>query len=138
MRHKTPPFVVIESKQQKGGVFMWKRILAIALVLALAVGITAQAASLRVPRLYPNLTFSGTTATCTASLRTDKASDAISMTVKLWQGTTCLKTWSTSGTGSVSLSKTATVSKGKTYKLTVDSKINGVAQSQQSITRTCP
>ena len=117
---------------------MRKRVLALTLVLALVLGFTVQAAPLRAPRLYPNLTFSGTTATCTESVRADNATDAVSMTVKLWQGASCLKTWTASGTGSASLSKTATVTKGKTYKLTVDAKINGVAQPQQSITRTCP
>lgn len=117
---------------------MRKRVLALTLVLALGLGFTVQAAPLRAPRLYPNLTFSGTTATCTASVRADNATDTISMTVKLWQGATCLKTWTASGTGSASLSKTTTVTRGKTYKLTVDATINGVAQPQQSVTRTCP
>lgn len=34
--------------------------------------------------------------------------------------------------------KNATVSKGKTYKLTVDYTVNGVKQPQKSVTRTCP
>ena len=109
---------------------MWKRVLALSLVLAVMMGIAAQAAPARAPRLYPSLTFSGTTATCIASVRGDN--------VKLWKGASCLKTWTSSGTGSVSLSKTATVTSGKTYKLTVNATINGVAQPQQSITRTCP
>ena len=117
---------------------MWKRVLALSLVLAVMMGIAAQAAPARAPRLYPSLTFSGPTATCIASVRGDNATDSISMTVKLWKGASCLKTWTSSGTGSVSLSKTATVTSGKTYKLTVNATINGVAQPQQSITRTCP
>jgi len=117
---------------------MRKRALVLTLVLALVLGLTAEAAPLRAPRLYENLTFSGTTATCSASVRGDNATDTISMTVRLWQGATCLKTWAANGTGSASLSKTATVTKGKTYKLTVNATINGVAQPQQSVTRTCP
>ena len=117
---------------------MRKRVLALTLVLAFVLGLTVQAAPLRAPRLYMNLTFSGTTATCSASVRADNATDTISMTVKLWQGATCLKTWTASGTGSASLSKTATVTRGKTYKLTVNATINGVAKPQQSVTRTCP
>ena len=117
---------------------MRKQVLALTLVLAFVLGISAQAAPLRAPRLYPNITFSGTTATCTASVRADNATDTISMTVKLWQGATCLRTWTASGTGSASLSRTATVTSGKTYKLTVNAKVNGVAYPQQSISRTCP
>lgn len=48
---------------------MRKQVLALTLVLAFVLGISAQAAPLRAPRLYPNITFSGTTATCTASVR---------------------------------------------------------------------
>ena len=32
----------------------------------------------------------------------------------------------------------ASAGSGKTYKLTVNATINGVAQPQQSVTRTCP
>ena len=85
-----------------------------------------------------SLSFSGTTATCAAQVKGNNASDTVSMTVKLWKGNTCLKTWTASGSGNVSLSRTAIVSHGQTYKLTVNSKINGVTQPQKSITRTCP
>lgn len=118
---------------------MKTRMLALTLVLVMLLGVTAQAAEpMRKPSAFPNLTFSGTTATCTATVRGDKANDQVSVTMKLWQGNTCLKTWTASGTRSVTLKEPATVSKGKTYKLTVDYTINGVQNPQKSVIRTCP
>lgn len=49
-----------------------------------------------------------------------------------------MKTWTASGTQVVTLSKPATVEKGKTYKLTADVTINGVKQATKSTTATCP
>ena len=117
---------------------MKKRALTLSLVLAFVLAIAVQAAPARAPRIYPGLTFSGTTATCAATVRTDQPTDTVSMTVKLWQGSTCLKTWTASGTGKAALTETETVTSGKTYKLTVDSTVNGVPQPQTSVTRTCP
>ena len=100
--------------------------------------ITAQATGpIKAPNASPTLSFSGTTATCTAFVRGNKSTDNVAATVKLWTGGTCLKTWSASGEYSVKIQKTATVSKGKTYKLTVDYTVNGVKQPQKSVTRTC-
>lgn len=117
---------------------MRKRVLALSLILALVLGITAQAAETWTLRTEPSISFSGTTATCKATARSDKISDSISLTVELWQGSTCLKTWTASGKGSVTLSKSATVEKGKTYKLTADVTVNGVKQTTKSTTATCP
>lgn len=117
---------------------MRRRVLALSLVLALVLGITAQAAQIRAGQLQPTLSFSGTTATCKAVVVADNDADRISITVKLWDGAKIHSQWSTSGRGSINFRQTATVTRGKTYKLTVNATINGVAQPQQSVTRTCP
>lgn len=117
---------------------MRKRILALFLILSLALGVTAQAVEVLSVRTVPKIAFDGTTATCTVSVRSDKATDTISLTAKLYQGSTCVKTWNTSGTGVVQLSKPVAVEKGKTYKLTADVTINGVKQATKSTTATCP
>lgn len=117
---------------------MRKRVLALCLILVFALGITAQAAEVLSVRTVPKITFDGTTATCTVNVRGDKTTDTISLTAKLYQGSTCVKTWNTSGTGVVLLSKPATVEKGTTYKLTADVTINGVKQATKSTTATCP
>ena len=117
---------------------MKKRVMALTLVLVMLLGVTAQAAGpAKKPVASPSITFSGTTATCSVMVRGDKSTDKVVMTAKLWNGSTCLKTWTASGTQRANLNKTATVSKGKTYQLTVDYTINGVKQPQKSTTKTC-
>ena len=110
---------------------MWKRILAMMMVLVLALSLAAQAAGpVRIPTARPNLTFSGTTATCSATVSGDKSTDRIAAAMRLWKGNTCLETWIKRGTG--------TVSRGANYKLTVDFTVNNVSQQQQSTSRYCP
>lgn len=129
---------------------MWKRVLALSGALVLVLGLTVQATPVFAAGLsgrtefvlatgsYADLSFDGTTVTCEARIRPNNSSDVISMTVKLWKGDVCLKTWTASGSGILYIRKTATVTSGQTYTLTVDATINGVAQPQKSITRTCP
>ena len=117
---------------------MRKRVLALTLVLALVLGISAQAAQTRSYQISPSLSFTGTTANCAVVVYGEDNNDAISITAKLYQGSTCVKTWNTSGTGVVQLSKPVAVEKGKTYKLTADVTINGVKQATKSTTATCP
>ena len=112
---------------------MRKQLLALSLILVMLLGITAQASGpAMLPAAQPSLSFSGTTASCRIIVRGDRSSDTLSATAKLWTGT-----WTIKGTGKIQTTKTATVSKGKTYKLTVDYTVNGVKQPQKSVTRTC-
>lgn len=113
---------------------MRKQLLALSLILVMLLGITAQASGpAMLPAAQTSLSFSGTTASCRIIVRGDRSSDTLSATAKLWTG----KTWTIKGTGKIQTTKTATVSKGKTYKLTVDYTVNGVKQPQKSVTRTC-
>ncbi len=117
---------------------MIKRLLALTLALVMLLGVSAQAAEpSRSPVAAPSLVFSGTTATCSVTIRSGKPTDQIAATAKLWNGGTCLRTWRKSGTLQVYLTGTATVSRNKTYRLTVDYTVNGIAQPQKSVTRTC-
>ena len=117
---------------------MWKKATAMALLLVFVLGLTAQAAPMRVPATSPRILFSGTKATCTVIVRGEKINDSISVTAKLWQGSTCLNTWRESGTQLVTLSRSTTVEKGKTYTLTADVTVNGGNQATKSVTKTCP
>jgi len=118
---------------------MIKRLLALTLALVMLLGVSAQAAEpSRSPVAAPSLVFSGTTATCSVTIRSGKPTDQIAATAKLWNGGTCLRTWRKSGTLQVYLTGTATVSRNKTYRLTVDYTVNGIAQPQKSVTRTYP
>lgn len=117
---------------------MKKQLLSLVLILVLLMGVTAQATGPdKSPSAKPNLVFQGTTAVCTALVRGNTASDKIAVTAKLWSGSTCLKAWYKSGISVVSLKETTTVTKGKTYKLTIDYTVNGVPRLQRSVTGTC-
>ena len=105
---------------------MRKQVLALAMVLAMLMGVAAQATGpMKIPRATPSISFNsnGTQATCT---------------ITLWRGSTRLNAWSAQGTGQLRITKKVAVISGHTYKLTVDYTINGVKQPQQSTTRTCP
>ena len=117
---------------------MRKKVLALGLVLALMLGVTVQAASPWAIRQNLSLTFDEATAVCTANVHANKATDKVSITMKMWNGETAIQTWTASGTGFADLCKTRPVVKGLTYKLTLDTTINGVAQTTWSTTKTCP
>lgn len=114
----------------------------LALIMILSISTTAYAAtpdeiSPFVLRIYPQISFDGETATCTVNVYGDNASDSISITMKLWQGNSCIATWSTSGTGYMQFSRSKDVTKGLQYKLTADVMINGVVKPTVSVYGTC-
>ena len=110
--------------------------LTLLLLLALMLPITAQAAP-RSSSAKPSLSFSGTTATCKVTVYGTGTKDSISLTAKLWKGSECIATWTASGTGRLDFSKTKTIEKGSTYKLTADATVNGTKLSTTSATGTC-
>lgn len=116
-----------------------KRVFALMLVMLAFMGTVAQAAGpVKAPRAEPYISFSGNEATCVARVSSSNAGDRIRVTMRLWNGRTCLKTWVGSGTGRVVLREKAVVSRGTTYKLTVDYVINNVSQTQKVTTGKCP
>lgn len=117
---------------------MRKIALIIALIMILSVPTTAYAAmseeiSPFVLRIYPHISFDGKTATCSVNVLVDSSSDRISITMKLWQGNSCIATWSTSGTGCMQFSRSKNVTEGLQYKLTADVTINGIAKPTVSV-----
>lgn len=116
---------------------MKKTLFAAFFLLMLVFPFSAQATQ-RSAMVKPNITFSGTTATCSVSVIGNSAKDSISLTVKLYSGNACIATWTDSGSGNLNFSRTKTVQKGSTYKLTADVSINGTALSTASTTGTCP
>ena len=60
----------------------------------------------------------------------------IDATLELWEGSTPIASWSDNGTGSLTISGTATVYSGHTYTLTVTGTIDGVSFTPSSITKT--
>lgn len=88
-------------------------------------------------RMIPQISFEGERATCTAIVFGDNMNDELFVTLKLWQGNTCIATWSTSGTGHLQFTRTKTVTRGVQYKLTLDVTINGVKEPTASVLGTC-
>lgn len=115
---------------------MKKRFLALLLVMSVLFTVPVYAASARTVMVAPSIKFDGTQATCAMQITADKTTDQISATMELWQGNTLINSWSGSGTWILSLSRTTTVSKNKTYTLTVNYSVNGVAKNPVSISRT--
>lgn len=109
-------------------------VLAIIIILATPVATYAAVQELDI---LPDLVFNGTTATCEVAVAADNFDDHVSVTMKLWKGTKCLATWSDDGYGYVFMSEPAAVTKGQTYQLTVDVKVNGVSKPRVTIDGTC-
>lgn len=106
------------------------------IAMAMLLAIPAYAASARTIDVIPDINFNGTKATCTVQITGDRATDRIVATVELRQGSTLIDDWSVSGYGILKIEETSNVVKNKTYKLTVDYTINGIAQTPVSISRT--
>lgn len=121
----------------RGGETMKKITWALLFLIVLMIPISAQAATPRVPKVLPGITFNGTTATCTTTVFGDNVDDSISLTAKLWKGSECIATWIDSGSGYLNFSRTMTVENGYMYKLTADVSINGKSLQTISTTGIC-
>lgn len=113
-----------------------KRFLGAILIITMLVAVPAHAASSRSVSVNPRLEFNGTKATCVVVIGADRTSDKIVATMALWQGSTLIESWNSSGTGILKIDETATVSKNKTYKLVVNYSINGISHSPVSTSGT--
>ncbi len=117
---------------------MKKRTVSLLLVVVMLLTLTAYAAP-RAATISPLLEFDGKTAYCYVDVVGNSSSDKIVITASLWRGSTCLATWTESGTEIVSLSESKAVSiSGVTYKLTADVTINGRVLPQVETTAKCP
>lgn len=118
---------------------MKRRICTLATAFLLLLTTTAGAVEFRALRPSYSLSFSGTTATCKVEIWAESPSDKIIATVKLWDGGTCLKTWTDSDTGVLSFSETHSknIEPGKSYTMTVDYTIAGKSYPQLSTSALC-
>lgn len=118
---------------------MKKRIFSLAALVVLILSATVSAVDTRESTPHPTLTFNGTTATCAFSIRAESSSDKINATIKLWDGSTCLKTWTDSSTNYLFFSETHSkgIQTGKSYKMTVDYTIAGKSYPQLSVSAVC-
>lgn len=108
------------------------------ILLGAVLPIPANAVSPRIVTIVPGLSFTGTTAHCEVTVLCDYATDEIDATMRLWEGNTCIATWSDSDEGSLSIYETETVTPGNEYTVTADVTINGEANPRVYIRRTCP
>lgn len=68
------------------------------------------------------------TANCHVNVLSDSSDTAV--TVQLWDGSRCLYSWSESDKSTIIINKSVPVRKGRTYTLTVDITVDGVAKDQ--------
>lgn len=116
---------------------MKKRILSFVLFFAMLFSTPAFAASPRIITIRPSISFNGTTANCRVAVSGNHGTDQIEAVIILWDGNDVVENWYPTGTGSLLFSDTTTVTKGKTYELTVDVTINGREYDTVSIDGTC-
>ena len=114
---------------------MRKTALLMALVILLVIPTSVQAAEPRLITQSLNLSYTQSVATCSANIIGELTSDYLEATIKLWRGNTCIKTWEETGNGYIIFYETARVVPGITHTLTVDLKVNGVAQDRVSISK---
>ena len=112
-----------------------KKIIAITMTLILLFS-TAAFAATNATSISRSLTFTGTTANCKVSV--SDSGKSISVTMKLYQGSTELASWTASDTSRVVLSKTYAATSGVTYRLEASGTINGVPFTATPVTKTCP
>lgn len=117
---------------------MRKRVFPLVSLLLLTLSLTAHAAEPYALTANPDLSFEGTTAVCSVSCRGEKTTDKIVATLTLYQGNTVVDTWSDSGTFRVALSGECNVKSGVAYKLVLSWSVNGEAQTDLTVTGTCP
>ena len=97
---------------------------------------TAYAVDMRAYYGTPTLTFNGTTATCEYEIHS--LGDTIAVTMNLWNGDTLVKSWTEVGQDVVSVSKTCTVSRGKTYVLEVSGAYGSSLFGPFTVSKRCP
>lgn len=114
-----------------------KKIIAtlLTVILVVALAATAYAAPARAASINPTLSFSGTTANCKVTV--SEFNKEITVTMSLWDGKTCIASWSDSGKSIVSMSKSCAVEAGKSYTLQVSGTVGGSPISATPLTRTC-
>lgn len=117
---------------------MKKIALLLSIIIVLTIPLNTMAATPWAIKTTPQITFSGTSATCTVRTYADTSYDYIVLVIKLWHDSEVLYTWTATGTGSVSFSRTVAVESGETYRLAVETTVNGSAKPSASYTATCP
>lgn len=115
---------------------MRRKIIPLLAAALLVLTIMAGAAEARIANPSVSLSFRGTTAICVASV--SDPGKQLKATMELWCGTTMVGCWDASGTSLVEFDETATVTHGKTYRLTLVGTSGGKAFTPVNVSKTCP
>lgn len=130
-------FIRLGVKRMKEVIVLKKNIIMLLTLFAFMVSVVSVHAAPRTISIKPSISFDGTTAKCNVSIVADKMSDSINATIVLWDGSKIVDSWTASAIGYLLFSNSAQTVKGKTYKLTVDTVIGGIAKPQVSVEGTC-
>lgn len=84
----------------------------------------------------PSLRIEGTTAYCAGKYSSGNKNDYIEIVITLKQGEREIKSWSASGRGTATVSKTYTVQAKKSYQLVLSAKVNGKEKPSVTVTAT--
>lgn len=117
---------------------MKKRMILLIAMIVFVLTMSVQAAEMRAISGKPILSFSGTTAYCSAVCTGEESRDRVCATLTLYQGSTYVDSWSGSGKGRISVSGNSTVKRGRSYTLTLTYSVNGTKKQSVSTRATCP
>ena len=84
----------------------------------------------------PSLRIEGKTAYCAGKYSSGNKNDYIEIVITLKQGEREIKSWSASGRGTATVSKTYTVQAKKSYQLVLSAKVNGKEKPSVTVTAT--
>lgn len=112
-----------------------KKIVTLTIVFILLFSTIAYAAT-TAPSISRSLNFNGTTARCKVSV--SDSGKSISVTMKLYVGSTEVASWSDSDISRVILSEPYAATSGVTYRLEASGTVNGVPFTVTPVTKTCP
>jgi len=102
---------------------MKRKVCVLTAALLFMMTLTAHATQARLIRPTLSLSFEGTTANCSAVVRS--AGDEMDLDLELWQGNTLIASWPASGNSTITVSGSCRVTKGLIYDLLITGKIGG-------------
>lgn len=121
----------------KGMRLVKKRILLLTAVISLLLLTPVHATLTRMANVTPALSFTGTTANCSATIYGGSTNADIAAVISLKNGNDCIKTWKESAVGYLYFTDTVSVTRGQSYTLSVDATIDGKTLPTASTSNTC-
>lgn len=111
-------------------------ILAVAMIFSMLT-VPSMAAESRIVGAMPDLSFNGTTATCTLSVTANTMDDEIQAIIMLYRGDTLINYWSRWGDGYLFFTESVDAVRGSEYTMSVTVYVNDELFISRSVTGTC-